>query len=202
MALPSDTLATNAAPADFLPPDGESRDPLIDYEIGGSGLGDPSGGLQVQTWRARIDGDHIKVGSAPYSSESVLATATGLTEVALAFDQNMNPVLAYMAGGQAFLYWYDPTAAAQVTTALATDVRTPMVCMDDKRDAATQLGTNDVLLFYIRGASLYYRQQRERYTVERLLKTFRGPRISLRRLGMNAANRLQVEIVGLDNLPI
>ncbi len=201
MALPGDELASTAAPADLLPPDDLGRPaPTTDYELGGVALNDPSDGLDARTWRLMVVGDEVRVSADPYATEEVLFTQAGIVQASLAFDQNMAPVVAFVTGSGPFLWWYDPTLSAHTFTALAADVSGPVVCMDDKRDIATRLGTNDVLLLYTRGASLYYRQQRERYGVERLLATFVGPRISISKAGMNAGNRMQVEVVGLDNI--
>jgi hypothetical protein len=64
--------------------------------------------------------------------------------------------------------------------------------LDDKRSRQTQ--QNDVLMFYTKTGAvdydLYYRQQRERYTVERLLAT-ETLRI-ITQFGMHESWRVQV----------
>lgn len=197
--IPGEALSTTAAPAAFLSPDDIKRNPrTTDYELGGAGIGDGSQGLQVQSWRVRVSGTDVLVSADPYTSETLVFSEAGITECSLAFDQNMNYVIAYVANGIAKLRWYDPIADATVKTNFAADVRSPFVCMDDKLDRATTLNRNDVLLFYIRGSSLYYRQQRDRYDTEYLLKTFPGPAVTIRRVGMSVANRIQIELVGQD----
>lgn len=199
MSLPGNTLASVAAPAVFIPPDDDGRPArTIDFERGGIAIGDPSEGLEYQNWRLRVVGNEVRVAPDPYTAETTVLTVAGVNECALSFDQNMNMTIAYVVGTQAYLYWYDTTLEAMTTTPLASDVRSPFLCMDDKRSFATTSGSNDVLLFYLRASQLCYRQQRERYQTERVLKTFSGPRVTISKVGMNAGNRLQVEIVGAD----
>jgi hypothetical protein len=201
MAIPGDALSTPALPSRLLTPDDVGR-PLRteDYELGGIALSDPTQGLQVQNWRARLVGDEIRISPAPYDVETVLITDTGITELSLAFDQNMKPVLAYMAQNQAKLWWYDSLAGEQVTTILPAGVRSPYLAMDDKRDFAN--GSNDVILAYIIGNRLCTRQQRDRYNIETTRKWFVGNAVSIRRMGMSAGLRLQFELVGLQNRPL
>lgn len=200
MSLPGDALATVASPAQLLAPDNLGRSARkIDYELGGVGIGDASEGLEGYTWRARLSGDDVLVGRDPYDAETVLLTEAGISELSLAFDQNMRPMVAYVALGQAKLYWYDATVPGYATLALSADARSPFVSMDDKRGYAQIIASNDVLLFYLRTNRLCYRQQRDRFEIERTVAWLEGAATSISKVGMNAGNRLQVEIVGLQN---
>ena len=51
---------------------------------------------------------------------------------------------------------------------MAPGVGSPKCCMDDKRALAT--ATSDILLGYVQGGDLYYREQRDRFLVPYLLK--------------------------------
>lgn len=200
MSLPGDALAFPAIPGALLSPDALGRpNRVIDYEHGGIALNDGTQGLQVQNWRLRLVGTEVRVSAAPYVAETVLITVPGITQCSLAFDQNMNPAVAYAAGNQAYLYWYSTALEAMTTTTLDADVRSPFLCMDDKRAPATTLNLNDVLLFYIRSNRLCYRQQRDSYTIERTLAWFDGNLLSIHKAGMNAGLRMQVEVSGLSN---
>lgn len=121
--------------------------------------------------------------------EFVWVTVPYMTEISFSFDANMQPTVAYVASGQAYLNWYDSIEATYVTTELADGVTTPRVSLDDKRF----LGSNayqvsDVILAYVRAGNLYYLQQRDRYTIERLLKTGVTPLI---KIGFSRGLRLQ-----------
>jgi len=204
MSMPLNRFSDIAAPTVILVPDDATRESLtVDYELGGIGLSDPSQGLQVQTWRARVDGSNVLVGPAPYTAETTLFTGADITEISLAFDQNMRPALAYIQDGQAKLRWFDSFVGETVTTTLDAGITSLFLTMDDKRDIATELNFNDILLFYIRGQNLYYRQQRDRFTTERLLHEFGAVGMSIARCGMNAGLRVQVEVFGrTSDLPV
>jgi hypothetical protein len=198
MSLPGDALGASF-PADFLSPDDLGRPTrLTDFERGGIALNDGSQGLDVQDWRVRVVGDDVLISAFPYTSESVLITEANIRDISLAFDQNMRPTLAYMVGDAAKLYWYDAALPGQTTTTLAAGVFSPFLAMDDKRAFATSTASNDILLLYLRGSTLYYRQQRERYNTERTLRVFGGPGVSIKRAGMNRGLRFQIEVVGIN----
>lgn len=200
MSLPGNALSLSAPPAALLSPDSLGRKSRVeDYELGGIGLSDPSQGLQVQTWRARLVGNEVRVAPEPYDTETVLFTAAGITELSLAFDQNMRPAIAFLQLGQAKLYWYDTGLPGVTTTTLAADVRSPFLSMDDKRAPATTLNLNDILLFYVRSNRLCYRQQRERFLTERTLAWFEGSSVTIRKAGMSRGLRMQIELVGLGS---
>lgn len=189
MSLPTDALPYQTPVDAWLSPDVVGRPSLVeDYEEGGVGLNDPSQGLQVQDWYFYL------VGNAVTADGTTLITVAGITELSGSFDQNMNPTIAYVATGQAYLYWYETATEMQITTTLAADVRSPFVTMDDKRGPATTININDVLLFYIRGTSLYYRQQRESYDTERLLYEGVTADQVILRAGMSVGLRMQVEL--------
>lgn len=200
MSLPGDALPNTAPPVALLAPDSFTRPSrVVDYERGGIALSDPSQGINARNWTADLDGEDVRVYPSEEEDAAVtLLSAAGITTLSLAFDQNMRPTIAYEIGTQAYLYWYDSSVEAVVTTALAADVRGPFVTMDDKRDFATNAGTNDVLLFYIRDSKLCFRQQRERYGTERVLRTFDGPNVSIKRAGINTGLRMQIELTGSD----
>jgi len=194
MSLPGDALDPIGIAVDLLPPDDEGRPSLVeDYELGGIALNDPSQGLMVQDWRARLVGDDVRVGPEPYSSETTVITDTDITEVSLAFDQNMRPTIGYMADGVTKLYWYDTVPEEHVTTVFNAEDRSPFVTMDDKRAPASLINSNDVLFFYIRGTTLYYRQQRDRFQTERSLATV-GADQRIVKCGMSRALRVQVHL--------
>lgn len=190
--IPMGRLSTTLVYAPFLAPDDvDPPNEFIDYELGGRALNDASEGLQVHTWTASFDS--ISAGNvslaAPGFPETVIFTAPGITEISLAFDQNMRPFFAYVQDGQAKFRWYDTVVGTNVITNLNVADQWPRCCMDDKRDMQTSQGTNDIILAYVRAGNLYYRQQRDRFEVEYLLYT--GVVGRLVRVGKNIFNRLQ-----------
>jgi len=186
--IPDQRLSTTTLTAPFLHPDGLVTSPLKDYELGGRALNDPSEGLQVQVWACFVDGDDIMI-QAGDSTPEVLFTAAGTTEVALAFDQNMRPAVAFTQSGTPKLRWYDTLVGAQVITEYP-DVDNLRLGLDDKRQ--TQLAANDIILAYTRDGGLYFRAQRDRFTIEYTLSTNVGVG-RLLRIGLNTGNRFQFE---------
>lgn len=198
MALPLNEFADTPVPAAFLAPDDRTRSSLlVDYEMGGIALGDPSQGLRVQVWEARVSGNDIQVKPELSAFWTTVITVADVTEIAFAFDQNMRPVVSYVAAGVAKMYWFDTVAASFVTTTLV-GASSPVVTMDDKRP--NQVSASDVLLFYIAGGEVKYRQQRDRFTIERTLDTVPVGMTRITRWGMSVVLRMQLEF-GADDLP-
>lgn len=187
--LPDGVLSTIAQPAGFLPPRDAPPMPLVDYELGGIGISDPSLGLMVKAWRMRwVDGDFIA--DAPAVAPTVVYSRAGVTEFSFTFDQNMKPFITFVDATGPFYYWYDATVSDYRVVALGSDVITPKCSLDDKR--TNQLAVSDIILAYIRAGALCYRQQRDRFDTEYTLKSDVGGH--LRRIGMNNVWRMQFDI--------
>jgi hypothetical protein len=170
-------------------------DLLVDWEMGGVGLSDPSQGLEVKLWTARISkhddgsGDCDIIVSAPGVADTILISGNAITEVSLAFDQNMKPAIAYVEAGVSKLWWYDATI--QATSILTIDGTTPRITLDDHR--IDQVSVSDIILAYISAGNLCYRQQRDRFQTERVLKTV-GAGAQLVSVTMNNVWRLQFHV--------
>ena len=192
MALPDNALSSQAFISDYLAPDGIERSVYTtDQELGGIALSDASQGLQVQVWTITYVNEDVIVIPADTGSPTTLFTLTGITEINLSFDQNMNVFVAYVMEGQAWYYWYDPIPQTFLHQIMASDVDNPRCCMDDKRIEVVD--SSDILLAYTRGDNLYYREQRDRYTVEYLLKL--GAEGNLEHIGMNKSLRVQFQML-------
>lgn len=200
MAMPNNILSPLPAYSAFLEPDDRTRTTLLqDWELGGVAIGDPSQGLQVQVWEARLSGNTIQTKPEAGSTWTDITSDTDITEIALSFDQNMRPSVSYVAGGAAKLYWYDPTVASYVTVTYA-GATSPVVTMDDKR--ATQTGLNDILLFYLRSGRVYHRRLRDRYTIEYDLAAVPTGMTRIVRWGMTTGKRIQLEFgTGVSTVP-
>lgn len=200
MALPDNRLSTETVLGAYT----DSfylGTPLKSIEWGGVALNDASQGIRVKPWTIEYikqSGDVVV--SADGVPTTVLFNRSGITQVSLAFDRNMNPAVAFVQNGQAKLWWYDTLVSSMVfwETQLGA-AKTPRVTHDDKRD--NESGVSDVICAYVIGESLRYRQQRDRYLTERTLKPS-GVR-ALYHIGMNAKLRLQFmcEMMGTPNPP-
>lgn len=177
---------------------GDSIEPpndLTDYEMGGIALSDPTQGLEVQLWVAQCDAETgVITLEAPLVTPTVIFTAPGTTEINFCFDQNMRPFFAYVQNGQAKYRWFDTVTGQNEIVSLGATDHSPRCCMDDKRPYQTALGTNDIILAYVRDSNLYFREQRDRLGTEYLLKT--GVQGRFLRMGMNRGLRLQFMFEG------
>ena len=167
--IPNHALSNPNRPAPYLYPDNSAPFTDLDWEYGGIALNDPSQGLLYQVWQLRLDEDTGDVFiSAPNHPESLLFNQPDTSEISLAFDQNMNPFVAYVCLGQAGYWWFDPFTSQMEFVTMDPGVGSPKCCMDDKRALAT--ADSDILLGYVEGGDLYYREQRDRFLVPYLLK--------------------------------
>lgn len=199
--IPGHVLSSQVISGYYLSPDNNDVSPVVDFELGGIGLNDITSGRDYQVWQARL---HYEAGSAvggiylsaPNIEEFLWYNLKGITEFSFTFDQNMNPFLTYVQNGQAKYYWWDPTIPGYTVASLPVDARSPKCCMDDKRYMETS--TSDIVLAYMRGTTLYYREQRDRFTIEYTLKTGLTGDVLL--VGMTRVNRLQFAI-GAQEFP-
>lgn len=186
--LPDQMLSTTVVQGSYLVPDSFNILPLLDYEYGGIHLNDSSQGLRYQIWTLRYSSGDIIL-SAPNTSDTVLFSRALVSEISLAFDQNMRPFVAFVEDGVAKYWWYNTLTATQDFTDLPVGSIYPKCCLDDKRPL--EVGTSDIIMAYIRANVLYFRAQRDRYTVEYTLVN--GITTRLNRIGMSSVNRVQFQ---------
>ncbi len=172
-----------------------SRDALISYHWGPIALQDPSQGLGVQLWKARVVGADVLL-SAPVVPEFVWYThGAALDQVSLSFDQNGRPALGFVdETDAAYLRWFDPVPNAIVNMSVsAFGGVTPRVTLDDNRPFNS--ANSDVILGYVRAGIVRYRQQRDRFTIEYTPPVGPGgpnaTASALRHVSMNQALRLE-----------
>lgn len=190
MALPLNTLAPIEQKFPFSYNLDITSNLLVRYEMGGVGINDPSQGHLVQMWKLETKYYREFWLSAPNFPETlILNTGLGASSVSFTFDSNMQPVITWVSMGQTYLYWYDSAAESFVITNFGADIKWPQVSLDDKRDLSVTTGVSDVIFAYARGNKLFYRQQRDRYLIERELKS--GVQGELLQIGMNTQNRFQ-----------
>lgn len=197
--LPDNTLSPKAFVDGFSFPVKQPGDFLVDWELAGVALNDPSEGLMVKLWKLTVEpntdtGFQDVVVSAPGVAPIVLFSGNGITEAALSFDQNMNPFVAYLQSGVPKIYWYDPTIPAMTHTTLPAGCYDLRCTLDDKRQF--NVGESDIVLGYIRAGNLCVRYQRERYAVENILRAGVGADARLVSMAMNTGSRLQFRVRG------
>lgn len=190
--LPDNRASVFPIPGRFCWPDSLVTSRLVDYELGGLAINDASQGLMVQRWTLSYRANTDVVLKPDSGSETVLFSTSEIEELSLAFDQNMRPHVAYAKADHVHLWWFDTTEGDYVFTDFGVG-RCPRLALDDKRP--TQVLTSDIIFAYIRGANLYYRQQRDRFATERLLRSNIDARTRLKNIGMSQNWRMQFEFV-------
>lgn len=191
MAIPENRLSTTPVIGDIIQPLSRNLYLKKAYHPGGIAIGNPGQGLRIQTWVAEVIGRQIVVrGETTGESRVFITESYPISEVSLAFDQNMQPVLAYVVRNECKLFWYDTQIQDYVITSYGS-AKNPRVVVDDTRPLAVLKGVTDVLFFYQKGSALVHRRQRDRYSQEILLaESVKG---NLRRVGMTEKYRLQLD---------
>jgi len=167
-----------------------------DYEDGGIAIQNPAEGLNYQVWRARLL--HAgEAGSAVELSAETVAPFIAwqqpyLQEFSFSFDQNMQPVFAYVQNGQAKLRFFDSVPQAFSIIDLEQGAITPRVALDDKRDFLAY-AQSDCILAYVLNGNLVKRLGSERYQTTHLVREDVG-HAGLIKIGMNRGWRFQYRL--------
>ena len=181
---PKPLLIDDLTQGTFMYPRSRNYQFTQSFDNGGVAIGDTSKGLLSNEWVVSTDGSKIIIGRVDQGTTVELLTDTDISEVDFTFDQNMRP---YVASGVSKLYWYDTQQAKFVTTEYQS-IRNPRVSLDDKRQF--NVSNSDIIFAYMKGNTLCYRQQRDRYSVEYELKTYTANwQKVLQKIGMGNQNR-------------
>lgn len=171
----------------------DTQDPPLnaDYEEGGIALNNTTAGLEYQLWTFTFDATSAYV-EAPtlLGFKHKLFDKPNIQSIRGCFDQNMNPFVAFMQGGQWQYWWYDTTIPGMTFSTLPATITSVACTLDDKRQINST--TSDILLFYTNNGNLYQRRQRDRYGTEILTRA--GVNGTLVKVGMNGIQRLQIKM--------
>ena len=200
--IPDDQLSASPVPGAWINPYTGRLD--VSQHWGPVALQDPSQGLLVRLWTARIDDTDVLISADGVAETALYSHSARLTSVSLAFNQNGDPHLTLIdSTGAAWLRWYDPTLPGMSTTALPADHLYPILTLDDARQF--NVGNSDVILSYVRAGVLRYSMQRERFAVEHTPPVgVGGSPLSvegkpLLHVSMNAKLRVQWTFLNTDN---
>lgn len=163
MSLPLAQFTIKPQVTPFLPPWDEPYLPLEEAVTGGVAIGNGAGGRQQQRWTIfYLDGKIQVVPEAGFPVQFSL-TVPLVDTVSLGFDSNMQVTIAYQRFNGSHLYYFNSLSSSYETLVIP-DGTSCRACCDDPRDLNS--AASDVIFGYIRDDHLYYRQQRDRYTVE------------------------------------
>lgn len=198
MSMPQNVLSTSPQLGTLLSPR-EMRlasDLLLDYELGGIALNDSSQGLEVQTWTCNCDGHNFVITSPSDPAGTNILTVSGnVVDMSFTFDQNMRQFVAYtLDDGTSWFYWFDTVGSAFVTTQLPAGSVSPRCTLDDKRPP--NILSSDIILAYVNqtAQSMYFRQQRDRYSIEYTLTDYANSTSRLINIGLSTVNRMQFNL--------
>lgn len=186
--IPANAFTPTPQYSNFQVPYDRQYTPLSQTVLGGNAIGDGSAGRQVKNWVVSYNGSSIVVSPEGGAQAFSLPTLNVLS-VSLAFDNNMGIVLAWQTKTSSNLYFFN-TQTSSYTTSVFNGTTSCRVCVDDARDFNS--GASDVIFGYTTGTNLCYRQQRDRYGIEYVIKASSK---KLRRMAPTISNRLQFESV-------
>lgn len=137
---------------------------LLDYERGGVRLHDNTEGLNNYVWHSQYHPDSGQVILSNGQASHTVFSVKNITELAFAFDINMQPIVAYVVDNTTYLYYSDSASTQFITICIGNNLINPRLTLDDRR--SNQSSNADVLLAYVKDNVLCVRNQRERYTIE------------------------------------
>jgi hypothetical protein len=194
MSIPEHRFSTVPVEDVFLPPDGDARAWLEDFEKGPSAFNNTDKGINDQDWHLTWDSDTGDFTATPDSgpAEVGFLNAADVISCSFAFDNAAHVSIAYVtAGNKGHLYWYDTVAVDWVVTDFTEVITSLMLSHDDKRD--TQTPNSDVVLLMIEFDVVYKLwslEQRDRYEDKYLMEDDSDP--FLYQYGMHEGFRGQV----------
>ena len=188
--LPENTISTSPVPTSFLVPSKTEGDVLIDYEWGGVDIRDTSEGLNKYIWECFYKDNWVVLKNP--DKEVNWLNMEGVTQLGLAFNFNMQPYVTYVKDSKVYLNWFDTSVQQYVTTDFGNTFKSPQISLDDRRNETSN--SSDIIFAYVKGRSIYYRQQRDRFGVEYFVGEIQQDGVTLVQIGMGRNYRFQFKI--------
>lgn len=188
--IPNDEFTEEPIPGKFVTPYNLPVSPLSRSCRGGIALNDASKGRDYQNWFVWYE---VLTGTIKFGPEAIPMVATGsivrpgVLQLSMAFDNNMNPVLAWIDASGGHVRYFSAATQNYVTVDVP-GATSCLVVVDDIRAYSNTL--SDVVFAYTIPTGLWYSYQRNNYANP--LQASTSVRL-LRRMGMNEFNRLQFE---------
>lgn len=179
--LPENSVKLRTNVTRMLSPDRDKVSGLEDSEWGGSDLKNTDNGFLVAVWTVRVEDDKVLL-FKNQEFHSVLWEQDDIADIALTFDQTMNPILAWRSvANELFLRTFDAFTQSFIITPFGLG-KCPRLSLDDKRPIG--IYTSDIIFAYIKDNSLMYRQQREAFLIEHTIVSNLHSSQRLDRIGM------------------
>ena len=193
--LPDHSLSSQPITDEFIYSQDVDTGHNFQYQEGGPEFRNPVEGITGTVWKIRVlENKHVYLSSLTFPEQKMFE-GNFIHHMSFAFDVNMNPVYTYLDTEECFIRWYDTAIGAENTISLGSDIATPTLDLDDRREMF--FSNSDVILSYIKkdDLALYHRIQRERFTIERKLHD--GPFLGIVKTGMNKKLRFQYKLIPL-----
>ena len=188
--IPGNFISLTLDPKPFKSPESKPYDPISQLIRGGTRIGYGSDGRDVKDYLVELFTDGL-INITDTTSNQIVYTKTlvNTKTISATFDNNMNVVLCYQLLDTSNLHYFDLESNKYITK-VVNNTTSCKVCIDDIR--LINNANSDIIFGYTKDDNLYYRQQRDKYDIERLIDPCQGKR--LLRLGQTENNRLQFEL--------
>lgn len=188
--IPTNSLSSVTITSNLIGSKKKRFNIIEDYESGDIALNTVSNGLMFQEWKMWIE-NNSNILLKPDNQELPILIYSGadIDYITFTFDKNMNLIYLYRESGVWKFNWFDTSTNNKTITEYSNEYSDFQLIFDDKRSEVSN--SDDVLLFYVKNKNLYYRQQRDRYTIEYLLKENITGRLC--NVCMGANNRLHMK---------
>jgi len=154
-----------------------SIDTPFELELGPSALNDSDGTIKDFWWLFNFNGTSVTASrynhfDEAFDDEQIIFYVDNVKRLSATFDQLGRPMVFYETVlGELRLYWFDPVLVENTTTVFGVGSY-PFSTFDIRWD--TSNARSDNMLFYIRDGGIYYRLQRDRYSIEHATPVING----------------------------
>ena len=143
---------------------------LVDYEMGGRALQDPSYGMNYRAWKGYWDPTDSTAYLQPLDASApptpIFIETGDIEDFSFTFDQNMRWAAVTRKSDDTVQFrWYDSVPEAYVTTTY-TGITSVKLALDDHRSFQVQGGVSDIILTYISSNLVCWRIQRDRFLTQ------------------------------------
>ncbi|MCU8036937.1 hypothetical protein ACRN98_22005 [Shewanella oncorhynchi] len=154
-----------------------SLDTPFELELGPIELNNSGGSIKEFWWLFNFNGTSVTASrynhfANEFDDQQIIFYVDNVKRLSATFDQLGRPMVFYETVlGELRLYWFDPVNVENTTTVFG-DGSYPFSTFDIRWD--TSNARSDNMLFYIRDGGIYYRLQRDRYSIEHATPVING----------------------------
>ena len=169
---------------------------LVDYEMGGRALQDPSYGLNYKAWKGYWDPADSTAYLQPLDESApptpIFVETGEVEDFSFTFDQNMRwAAVTRKSDNTVKFRWYDSVPEAYVISTY-TGITSVKLALDDHRSSQVQGGVSDIILTYISSNLVCWRIQRDRFLTQYVHPTLvLGDNMQITHFGLSNKLRLQ-----------